>query len=311
MPDMPMPPMPTKWMGPIWFGSFMAQTLSGPVSRSSGPNNVRPHKAIPLIWETGPRASPSQGRAVNGRFRFCYAPRPPDMHPKAIEPNAIKPALRRGGVKERGEAENIRRLAREQLRLKDPNAGIDEGRDVARLTRLKPSVMSHDEITGPVDADRACASGDQQQDVHRLRIETPGQAGDIRARPFDPEGVGVADEERIAADQRQRALDPAALVEELRPLVRNDDLWRPAFGEVGLNLVGEPVHVDDRPLDAALSQAIKTIIDERPAVDLDQGLGQRLGDRPHPRAQSGGKHHGRLRNRRAHRASAIRIQGRN
>jgi hypothetical protein len=26
MPDMPMPPMPTKWMGPIWFGSFMAPT---------------------------------------------------------------------------------------------------------------------------------------------------------------------------------------------------------------------------------------------------------------------------------------------
>jgi hypothetical protein len=27
MPDMPMPPMPTKWMGPIWLGSFM---LSNP-----------------------------------------------------------------------------------------------------------------------------------------------------------------------------------------------------------------------------------------------------------------------------------------
>ena len=23
MPDMPMPPMPTKWIGPIWLGSFM------------------------------------------------------------------------------------------------------------------------------------------------------------------------------------------------------------------------------------------------------------------------------------------------
>ena len=26
MPDMPMPPMPTKWMGPIWLGSLMAPT---------------------------------------------------------------------------------------------------------------------------------------------------------------------------------------------------------------------------------------------------------------------------------------------
>ena len=31
MPDMPMPPMPTKWMGPISFGSFMSA-----VSRAAG-----------------------------------------------------------------------------------------------------------------------------------------------------------------------------------------------------------------------------------------------------------------------------------
>ena len=33
MPDIPMPPMPTKWMGPIWLGSFM---LSNP-QRASHP----------------------------------------------------------------------------------------------------------------------------------------------------------------------------------------------------------------------------------------------------------------------------------
>ncbi len=96
---------------------------------------------IPLIWELAV-ALGLQGRAVNGRFRFLYALRSPDMHPKAIETDAIKPALRRGGVKEWGEAKRLRRLVREQLRLDDPNARIDEWRDMAWLPRLKPSVMS-------------------------------------------------------------------------------------------------------------------------------------------------------------------------
>ena len=61
-----------------------------------------------------------------------------------------------------------------------------------------------------------------------------------------------------------------------------------------LDLIGEPVHVDDRPLDAVLGQAVEAMIDQGPAADLDQRLRQRLGDRPHARAETGGEHHGRL-----------------
>ena len=43
-------------------------------------------------------------------------------------------------------------------------------------------------------------------------------------------------------------------------------------GEMRLDLVGEPMHVDDRPLDAVLGQAIEAIIDQRAAVDLDERL---------------------------------------
>ena len=55
MPDMPMPPMPTKWMGPISFGSFMpavsrAGRETGPDSRAGRNRRVRP------IWELGPPA---------------------------------------------------------------------------------------------------------------------------------------------------------------------------------------------------------------------------------------------------------------
>src|SRR5215467_5296303 len=101
------------------------------------------------------------------------------MHPKAIEPNAIKAPSRRGGVKKRSEAENFRRLVREQFRLDDPDAGIDEGRDVAGIARLKAPVMGHHEIAGPVDADYACAGRDQELHVHRLWIKAPGQARNV------------------------------------------------------------------------------------------------------------------------------------
>src|SRR6202042_3354720 len=166
MPDMPMPPMPTKWIGPIWFGSFMLSNPQRGRTRSIGQKNGRPHKMIPLIWETGRPLLHSQGRAVDGDFRFRDTLRPPDMHPEAIEANAIKPALRRGGVKERGEAEHLRRLACEQLRLDDPDAGVDGGGGRARVPREGHDLMSHGEVTGPVDPNRPGAGCDQQQDVH-------------------------------------------------------------------------------------------------------------------------------------------------
>ena len=64
------------------------------------------------------------------------------MHPEAVEANAEEPALCRRGVKERREAKDLRRLALEQLRLDDPDAGIDEGRNLARLARLKRALAS-------------------------------------------------------------------------------------------------------------------------------------------------------------------------
>ena len=74
-------------------------------------------------------------------------------------------------------------------------------------------------------------------------------------------------------------------------------------GEMRLDLVGVPVDVDDRPLDAVLGQPIEAMIDERPAADLDQGLRQRIGDRPHARSQTRGEHHGGLGRGRGHRRS--------
>ena len=104
----------------------------------------------------------------------------------------------------------------------------------------------------------------------------------------------------LCADQRQDALDPAALVEKLAALVRNDDPRTLAIGEMRFDPVGEPVDVDDRRLDAVLGQPIETMVDQRPSADLDQRLRQRLGDRAHALAETRSEHHGRFRYRRAH-----------
>ena len=57
---------------------------------------------------------------------------------------------------------------------------------------------------------------------------------------LDPEGVGVAQEKRIAPDRVKRALDGSPLIEELLPLVRNDDLRGLAAGEMRFDLIGQP-----------------------------------------------------------------------
>ena len=76
------------------------------------------------------------------------------------------------------------------------------------------------------------------------------------------------------SDRRQRALDAAALVEELRPLVGDEDLRRFAAREMRLDLIGVPMDVDDRPFDAVLGQAVEAMIDQAlvPAT-FTSGLG--------------------------------------
>ena len=57
------------------------------------------------------------------------------MHPKPVEADPAQPPLGRRRVKERREAKDLGGLAGEKLRLDDPDAGIDERRDMARIAR--------------------------------------------------------------------------------------------------------------------------------------------------------------------------------
>ena len=102
-------------------------------------------------------------------------------------------------------------------------------------------------------------------------------------------------EERRVAELRQRLDDAAAGAEQLRPLVRDDDVGVPPRREMAFDLVGEVMHVDDRALDAGVGQPVEHVIDQRLAADLDQRLGDLAVVGAHARAEPGGQHHGAAR----------------
>ena len=66
---------------------------------------------------------------------------------------------------------------------------------------------------------------------------------------------------------------------------------RLARREVGFDLVGEPMDVDDGARDARGGEAVEAMVDERLARDFDQRFRQSLGDRAHAVAAAGGEHH--------------------
>ncbi len=71
--------------------------------------------------------------------------------------------------------------------------------------------------------------------------------------------------------------------------------------KVRLDLIGAPVDVDDRPFHAVGGEAVEAVIDQGSTGNLHQRLRHLFGDRTHALPQTRGEHHGRLRNRRAHR----------
>ena len=62
--------------------------------------------------------------------------------------------------------------------------------------------------------------------------------------------------------------------------------------EMAFDLVGEIMHVDDRALDARRREPVEHMIDQRLAGDRNERLRHVVGQRPHPLAEAGGKHHG-------------------
>src|SRR3546814_20653621 len=79
------------------------------------------------------------------------------------------------------------------------------------------------EIAAPAVPRRARLSDQQQQGVHPLAIPVTREVPDAVLRPVGPDIVAVDDQDRIAAQLRQRLDHPLAGFEQLLPLVGHSD----------------------------------------------------------------------------------------
>ena len=186
-------------------------------------------------------------RASTVRFKFRLGDqfRPSDMDPEPVEPNAEKPAPGRRGAGRTGRGERRPGLALEKLRLDDADAGIDEGRRHAGGRAREAALARHREVAGPVDADRA-----RSPPPEAGRPWLPGSNARASRAMFERgpsiQKASVLHRRNGSGPRAASALDAAALIEELGPLVRDDDLWPAARGKMRLDLVGKPMDIDDR-----------------------------------------------------------------
>ena len=109
-----------------------------------------------------------------------------------------------------------------------------------------------------------------------------------RVRP-GPDHVGVQRDDRPRAEQRQRPLQPAAGLQQLR-LVGDQHVGRDP-GEMRVHLLGVGVGVDDDPADPGLAHQRQRVVDQRPPADREQRLRPVAGQRAHPGAEPGGEDH--------------------
>ena len=63
-----------------------------------------------------------------------------------------------------------------------------------------------------------------------------------------------------------------------------------------LDLIGEPMDIDDDPLNARFDQWVDHPVHQTLATNLYQGLRTCVRQRPHPGTEPGGQHHRRMRN---------------
>src|SRR5262245_60299074 len=102
--------------------------------------------------------------------------------------------------------------------------------------------------------------------------------------------------ERCAAELWEGLPDATASSEQQAPFVGNHDLRMLTVRKMPLQLFGKVMHVDDRALDADVSEPIEYVINKRLAGNLDQRFRRRIGQGPHARAQPGSQNHGATRN---------------
>ena len=110
--------------------------------------------------------------------------------------------------------------------------------------------------------------------------------------PVDPESIRIGKKKWLWAKPWQDLGDPAALIEQLLALIRNQDFWDCAGGQMRFDLGRQMMDIDDGRFDTGYGQPVERMVDQRLARDRNQRLWQLIGQGPHSRAQSGGEDHG-------------------
>ena len=115
-------------------------------------------------------------------------------------------------------------------------ANTNGARRASGLSR-QASRRVHLKIAEAVIAD-ACGEGrDEHQTIHLLFVPGIDQAFEVGAQSFDPDGIGIMDDEWFGAEFRQSSQGAAAGVEQFVAFIREDDLRSGSVREMLFELV--------------------------------------------------------------------------
>ena len=142
------------------------------------------------------------------------------------------------------------------------------------------------EISGPIVTDARVAPREQEKSLHALLIPRGHQHFQVGVRALAPDRIGVVNDEGFAPDMRQSFANPAARFENALPLIGDDNARCYPAPKVGLDLIGEMMDVDDGALDTGLGETVQRMIEKRPSCELNERLGNAVGERAHARAKS-------------------------
>ncbi len=163
----------------------------------------------------------------------------------------------------------------------------------------QPAGAIHVEIAHPAVVASTGLRHKKQQCVHRLIVPMGSKQFQRVASTVDPEVIAVDGQERIAVDQRQRALEASASLKQQAAFVRDRDLQTVGMSaQVRLQRVCQVVDVDHDPLHPRRAEPVQDMIKQRLAGDLDQRLGPGRSQRPHPLAEACRHDHRGARDRR-------------
>ncbi len=173
--------------------------------------------------------------------------------------------------------------------MEELDAGEEQRCDLVLAAPPRHAERIEKIVAAPVIADRRRRALQEEHRIHLGIAPRACQPGERRHLAVEPEYIGVDDVEFLA-EQRQRLADAPSGFQQIT-LLGDDDMRRLARGEMGNDLLGPIVRIDDNRFNAGGGEPVDRMIEQGAAADADERLGHAVGDRPQPRAETGGEDH--------------------